>query len=95
LRKLHDVSPINAVHKGMPPFLCIHGTKDEQVSYEQSTAFCEAIRKVGTPCELITIQNGQHGMSHWVDPDMQHWKPEMIAWLEKTLKVAKPKTSSE
>ncbi|MFL6447157.1 MAG: alpha/beta hydrolase fold domain-containing protein [Bryobacteraceae bacterium] len=95
LRKLHDLSPINGVHKGMPPFLCIHGTKDEQVSYEQSTAFCEAIRKVGTSCELISIDDGKHGMSQWRDSAMQHWKPEMIAWLQKTLKVDKPQAPSE
>lgn len=95
LRKLRDVSPINAVHKGMPPFLVIHGTKDEQVTYSQSTEFCDAIRKVGTACELIPIENGMHGMSKWTDPSMQHWKPEMIAWLQKTLKVAKPQAPSE
>ncbi|MFL6416103.1 MAG: alpha/beta hydrolase fold domain-containing protein [Bryobacteraceae bacterium] len=95
LRKLHEISPISAVHKGMPPFLVIHGTKDEQVSYQQSTEFCEAIRKVGTSCELIPIENGKHGMSTWRDPNVQHWKPEMIAWLQKTLKVTQPQAASE
>jgi acetyl esterase len=95
LTKLHEVSPISAVHKGMPPFLIIHGTKDEQVSYEQSTEFCEAIRKVGTSCELIPIESGTHGMSKWQEPSMQHWKGEMIAWLQKTLKVSKTQASSE
>ena len=47
LAKLHDISPLFAVHKGMPPFLCIHGTKDDQVSYDQSPAFCDAMHKVG------------------------------------------------
>ncbi len=47
LAKLHAVAPIAAVHKGMPPFLVIHGTKDDQVDYEQSTEFCDAIRHVG------------------------------------------------
>src|SRR6476660_8539790 len=28
LAKLHTIGPIFAVHKGMTPFLCIHGTKD-------------------------------------------------------------------
>src|SRR5579872_4583619 len=37
LAKLHGISPIFAVHNGMPPFLAIHGTKDDQVVYEQST----------------------------------------------------------
>lgn len=95
LRKLHDISPISAVHRGMPPFLVIHGTKDEQVSYDQSTAFCDAIRKVGTACDLISIENGKHGMSQWKDASMQHWKPEMIAWLQNTLKVTKRQASSE
>jgi acetyl esterase len=95
LRKLRDVSPISAVHRGMPPFLIIHGTKDEQVSYEQSTDFCEAIRKVGTSCELLPIEGGKHGMSQWKDASMQHWKSDMIAWLQKTLKVDKPKAPSE
>ena len=86
LAKLHAVSPIGAVHKGMPPFLCIHGTKDDQVSYEQSTAMCEAMKRVGVTCDLITINDGGHGMSSWRAPEMQHWKAEMIAWLDKTVK---------
>jgi alpha-L-fucosidase 2 len=87
LAKLRTVSPIEAVHRGMPPFLCIHGTLDDQVSYSQSPAMCEAMKKVGAVCDLITIEGGGHGMSGWKAADMQHWKPEMIAWLRKTLKV--------
>jgi acetyl esterase len=87
LAKLRAISPLFAVHKGMPPFLCIHGNKDDQVAYEQSAAMCEAMHKVGAGCELITIEGGGHGMSGWRDPSMQHWKPEMIAWLQKTLRV--------
>jgi acetyl esterase len=87
LAKLQAVSPIAAVHKGMPPFLCIHGTKDDQVVYEQSQAMCEAMHKTGTACELITVEGGGHGMSTWRAPEMQHWKPEMVIWLKKTLQV--------
>ncbi len=86
LAKLHGISPIFAVHKGMPPFLAIHGNKDDQVTYEQSTAMCDAMHQVGAVCDLITIEGGGHGMSGWKAPDMQHWKPEMIAWLNRTLK---------
>ena len=87
LAKLWSLAPIAAVHKGMPPFLCIHGTKDDQVPYEQSPAMCEAMHKVGASCELITVEGGGHGTSSWKAPEMQHWKPEMVAWLKKTLKV--------
>jgi acetyl esterase len=86
LAKLRALAPIYAVHKGMPPFLCIHGTKDDQVSYDQSPAMCDAMHKVGAVCDLISIEGGGHGMSGWRAPGMQHWKPEMIAWLTKTLK---------
>ena len=87
IAKLNAIAPITAVHRGMPPFLCIHGTKDDQVAYDQSTAFCDAIRSVGSDCKLIAIEGGGHGMSKWQAPDMQHWKPEMIAWLQQTLNV--------
>jgi acetyl esterase len=87
LAKLHALAPIAAVHKGMPPFLCIHGTKDDQVAFEQSTAMCDAMHHAGVKCELITIENGGHGMGGWRAPEMQHWKPEMVDWLKKTLKV--------
>ena len=86
LSKLRAIGPIFAVHKGMAPFLCIHGTKDDQVSYDQSPAMCDAMKKVGASCELISIEGGGHGMSGWKAPEMQHWKPEMLAWLNKTMK---------
>jgi len=40
----------------------------------------------GASCELIPIEGGGHGMSGWRAPEMQHWKPEMVAWLNKTMK---------
>jgi alpha-L-fucosidase 2 len=71
----------------MAPFLIIHGTADEQVAYEMSPAMCEAMKKAGDQCELISIAGGKHGMAGWdKSADMQHWKPEMVAWLRKTLK---------
>ena len=85
LKKLRDVSPIFAVHHGMPPFLCIHGNKDNQVSYQQSPAMCDAMKKARVNCALITIEGGGHGMGGWQAPEQQHWKPEMLAWLKHTM----------
>jgi len=86
LAKLRASGPLFAVHSGMPPFLIVHGTRDDQVSFDQSTAFLDAMHRDGVPCEIIVIENGGHGMGGWRAPDLQHWKPEMIAWLEKTLR---------
>jgi len=85
--KLKEISPIVAIHKGMPPFLEIHGTRDDQVPYEQSTMMCDALHKAGGVCEIVTVEAGGHGMGGWRDADQQHYKAEMIAWLKKTLNV--------
>ena len=87
LQKLKAISPIFAVHKGMAPFLCIHGTKDDQVSFEQSTQMCAAMKAAGAACELITIEGGGHGMSSWRAAQDQHWKQEMMVWLNRTMEV--------
>jgi hypothetical protein len=39
------------------------------------------MRKAAAACELIAIEGGGHGMGGWKAPEMQHWKPETIAWL--------------
>lgn len=87
LAKLHELSPIAGVHKGMPPFLCIHGDKDDQVLYQQTPEFCEAMHKAGGKCDIITVKAGGHGMNSWKQPEQQHWKPEMVEWLRKTMGV--------
>ena len=65
----------------------IHGTLDEQVAFELSPAFCAAVKKNGGSCDIVTIESGKHGMGGWdKSPAMQHWKPELVAWLNKTLR---------
>jgi acetyl esterase len=90
IAKLRALAPIAGVHKGMPPFLCIHGDKDDQVDYSQSVDMCNAMEEVGAGCELITVKGGGHGMGSWQAPEMQHWKPELLAWLKKTLGARAP-----
>jgi hypothetical protein len=44
------------------------------------------MKKAGAECEVITVEGGRHGMGSWAQiPSSAHWKPEMIAWLRKTL----------
>jgi acetyl esterase len=72
----------------MAPFLIVHGTADKQVPYELSPAMCAAMKKVGAKCDLISVEGGGHGMASWAKaPEMQHWKPEVVAWLKTTLGV--------
>ncbi len=88
MEKLRQASPINAVHKGMAPFLIIHGTADDQVAYELSPAMCAAMKKVSVGCDLITVEGGKHGMSSWEKTaDPNGWKTGLTAWLKKSLNL--------
>jgi dipeptidyl aminopeptidase/acylaminoacyl peptidase len=71
----------------MPPFLLVHGSKDEDVPHEQSVEMCEKMNAVGARCELITIEGAPHGMDHWEPhPEFLWYKKALVEWLKKTLK---------
>ena len=82
---LHDASPSSYVKAGMPPYLLIHGTKDDKVPYEQSVRFQKQMKAAGNVCDLITIPEGIHGMGGWEKLGSTYAK-DMIDWLRKTLK---------
>ena len=68
--------------------LALVWTGEPGTIFFHATAFCEAMHKVGAGCRIVTIEGGGHGMNGWENtPAMQHWKPEMIAWLKKRLNV--------
>ncbi|HEV2118329.1 MAG TPA: alpha/beta hydrolase [Terriglobales bacterium] len=83
---LIKASPVVYVNKNTPPFLLIHGSKDEDVPYDQSVEMCARMKQVGARCELITIPGAPHGMDHWEPHPEWHWyKKAMVNWLEKTV----------
>ena len=85
---LREASAANYVKKGLPPFLLIHGTKDEAVPYDQSVKFNAQLKAVGVKTEFYTVENGIHGVINWEKVPEQHsYKPVMLKWLRETLKV--------
>ena len=85
-KRLREVSPSSYVHKGMPPFLLIHGDKDPTVPFEQSTRFQKQMKDTGNQCDLITIPDGVHGMGGW-DKLNSDYREHLVAWLKTTLKA--------
>lgn len=83
-KTLREASPSSYVRSGLPPFLLIHGTRDEQVPYEQSVRFQEKMKSAGNVCELYTIPEGRHGMGGW-DRFHPQYKTFMVDWLKRTL----------
>jgi alpha-L-fucosidase 2 len=84
-KALRDASPSTYVKPGLPPFLQLHGTADEQVPYDQSVRFGEKMKAAGNVCELFTIPDGRHGMGSW-DAAHPEYKTFLIDWLRKTLR---------
>ena len=86
-KRLADASGANHVHRGMPPFLFIHGTKDAAVPYEQSPMMCDKMKAAGARCEVYTVENAPHGVGPWEkNPAFQAYKAKMVEWLKTTLK---------
>ncbi|MDQ2900395.1 MAG: alpha/beta hydrolase [Acidobacteriota bacterium] len=86
LAKLREASPATYLNSKTPPFLVIHGTKDEAVDYSQALLTVKLFKKIGVPCKLIKVQDGVHGVMNWEkEARFQGYKPEMLAWLHQTL----------
>jgi alpha-L-fucosidase 2 len=84
LALLRDISPINHVKPGLPPFLLVHGDADKTVPYQQSLDFQAKLRAAGVPCDILTIKGAPHALGPWetIDPG---YGSKVIAWLERTL----------
>ena len=84
---LIQASPVFYISKDMPPFLLMHGSKDEDVPYQQSVEMCDKMKSAGARCDLITIEGAPHGMDHWEPhPEFLWYKKALVDWLQKKLK---------
>jgi acetyl esterase/lipase len=87
LAGLAQLSPINSVGPGMPPFLLIHGTADSMVPFTQSRDMCNRMQQAGASCELFPVVGGGHGIRWWESsPKLASaYKHKMIEWLQQEL----------
>ncbi len=81
---LRELSPINHVRPGLPPFLLIHGGADKSVPIQQSLDFQAKLKANGVRCDLITIPGAPHALATWAElaPD---YPAQMIEWLRQNL----------
>lgn len=89
LARLAQLSPIEKVRRGIPPFLLIHGTADPIVPFAQSRAMCDRMESVGAECEVFPVPGAGHGIRRWESsPAMgTPYKREMIRWLREQLSM--------
>ncbi len=84
IKILHDISPINHVKPGLPPFLLMQGDADRTVPWSQSANFQAALHSNNVTCDLITLTNAPHRIVEW-DKSDPNWGDKMVAWLQQTL----------
>jgi acetyl esterase len=83
---LRELSPMNSIHAGAPPFLLIHGTVDNVVPFQQSVDMCNGLRKAGSTCDLYPVEGASHGLTFWeASKRLTGYKAEMIGWLKRQL----------
>jgi len=76
-------SPVSYVDKSDPPFLIIHGEKDDMVLPKQSQLLSGWLTAVGVPNELIIVKDAPHfGEMFDADPI----RAKVIAFLKQQLK---------
>jgi len=61
-KKLAPFCPIHNLSPEFPQTMFLHGTADNDVPVEQSTAMAAALKKHGVPHEVIIIEKGGHGL---------------------------------
>ncbi|MCX7917045.1 MAG: alpha/beta hydrolase [bacterium] len=59
--KAKKASPVYYVNKECPPFLIMHGDKDNVVPYIQSQILYEKLKENNVPVTLVKIKDGGHG----------------------------------
>ena len=58
-----EASPISHVTPDDPPFLLIHGDRDELVPVEQSQLMYDRLVEENVPAQLVIVKNAGHSMS--------------------------------
>ena len=86
-----QASPLLHVSAACPPFLIVHGEKDELVPIAHSERMEAALRKAGVPVEFIRVKGGNHGMipppgQPRAEPDLETLCKRVAAFFDEHLK---------
>ena len=85
LREHIQGSPLNWVTPRAAPTLCIHGTADPYVAYEQAQWLVDRLKTSAVPVELLTLEGAGHGFK---GADAQKAQEAMMTFFGQWLKPA-------
>lgn len=79
-----DQSPLFSADKVHTPLLLLHGTSDHNVPIGESYQMYKALRLLGRPVAMVTVEGEDHGI---VDlPKRIQWEKTILAWFDRYLK---------
>lgn len=83
-RKKHiEASPLYWVTPDASPTLCVHGTKDQYVAFEQAEWIVDRLKAAGVEAELLPMVGSMHGFKGDVEEKAE---AAMIKFFDKHLK---------
>jgi acetyl esterase/lipase len=83
-RRRHiESSPLYWVTPDAAPTLCVHGTKDQYVAFEQAGWIVDRLKASGVEAELLPMAGSMHGFKGEVEEKAE---AAMIAFFDKHLK---------
>jgi acetyl esterase/lipase len=85
-RAFDAFSPVRNVAANYPPTLLIHGTKDTDVPYELSVMMAKELSRKGVAHELITVEDGGHGLGGVKPAVVADIQDRVLAFLNKHMK---------
>jgi acetyl esterase/lipase len=86
-------NPIIYITKDAPPFLIMHGDKDDLVPFNQSELLEAALKQAGTEVTLYKVVGGGHG--GWREPKVQPMVEEFFDKHLKNTSTSRPVDRSE
>jgi acetyl esterase/lipase len=84
--KARQANPITYVSKDDPPFLIMHGARDELVPLAQSEILNEALKKAGVESTLISLEGAGHGGPQFLSRENRR---QILAFFDRHLKAMK------
>jgi acetyl esterase/lipase len=83
-RRRHiEASPLYWVTPDAAPTLCVHGTKDQYVAFEQAQWIVDRLNAAGVEANLLAMEGSMHGFKGEVEEKAE---AAMIAFFDKHLK---------
>jgi acetyl esterase/lipase len=86
LKLLRQMSPINHIEPGLPPFLLMQGDSDKTVLPAFTRNFAAKLKENHVPCDLYFLKGAGHRIADWekFDPG---YPAELTNWLNQTLAI--------